>query len=44
MYARSTDMKMKTKILLLEPIHEDGISVLRQFADLRLAQDANPPS
>ena len=31
------------RILLLEPIHDDGIRLLREFADARLAQIAKEP-
>jgi D-3-phosphoglycerate dehydrogenase len=35
---------LKPKVLLLEPIHEDGVRVLQQFADTHLAQDAREPA
>lgn len=31
---------MKAKILLLEPIHEDGVRIIQQFADPKLVQNA----
>lgn len=35
---------LKVKILLLEPIHEDGVRVIQQFADPKLAQNATEPA
>lgn len=35
---------MKAKLLLLEPIDEDGIRVLSEFADLKLAESPREPS
>jgi hypothetical protein len=35
---------LKPKILLFEPIHEDGVRVLREFADPKLAQNAKEPA
>jgi len=35
---------LKVKILLLEPIHEDGVRIIQQFADPKLAQNATEPA
>lgn len=35
---------MKPKILLLEPIHEDGIGILKEFAEVDLAKSAKEPA
>ncbi len=35
---------MKAKVLLVEPIHEDGIRILNEFADLKLAESPREPA
>jgi D-3-phosphoglycerate dehydrogenase len=44
-YEDRLNMKIvKPKVLLLEQIHQDGVRVLRQFADPKLAQNASEPA